>query len=1123
MPVEVTPSGLTITSTGYVAVPSNSAERRSFTAASTPSSQMLDPLLSAGFSVVDVLDIARADDGGGRRATAEAPSLEIDVPLAPDQSAALLIEGEDGLLVWKVGDAQDESVTRRALAPGGQSFSIAPVEREGPGRRGPFGDWIIDTAVEPIRVHVLRFLVARTIDAAVAWIEGDMATGPVVITDADPATWRVGPLGPAAEKLAQVGGRPACVLLLVHGTFSTTLGSFGAFHDDFVLSALASYDLIISYDHRTLAEEPADNAGQILQMLHALDLPRGSRIDAIAYSRGGLVLRSLIEQLAPQSSLAATFGKAVFVGCTNAGTYLAEPRNWKALLDLYTNILVAGATLIGLAAGGGVGRRVAVEVIKTLGRFAQMLSQVAVTDRRVPGLAAMEPGSPLVSALNATAAPPPGDTRYFAVTSAFEPGDSGALSKRAALLLADGVADRLFGQANDLVVHTASMTDFGAARKAEAATALDLATHVYHTIYFSSSETGRAIAAWLDLPPPEAPRSGVEPAPQPAHRGPWQERGEWISAEGEPAGRDWARDDLDRPQRRGSRAEPDPSFDARYLFEPPPRGGMAGIDWDSPLEIASDRDTPLEIAGIWSPTAGADLADASPPVAAEPTTERHIAAEMLPFPELGTPVNIYVTVSPEPIVVADHGAADATDEAVPLRVAKPLKLRLIPRSNCEVVGPDEHEVDLHASESVIHAFAVRGLAAGSTALSIEASQGASVVAAFHLAPVFVAKAAEQLRAVQTLVSPAPAKGQAVLRIYEFNMGNGGVRLQFNLTSDDPEFADLQTLTIDGGFSLDAYAAGVLKDVENAWNLRQAGNETALYDSFLERLTADAKQRTRALIPEPVRRSLWKYRDKIREIRVISSEPHIPWELMYLSDPDGQDRKGQGFLAEWGLVRWLHDAPLRRRRIPAASGTKYYVVPDYEQRMALQGAAQEKAMLAARFPDITAVDPSSRSVRRFLSEGSANCALLHFACHGRTQQNSVIASELLMKALTNARGEKVDDPFTWQDVSENADFGPDGGPLVFVNACQTGQTGNGIAGAAGFANAFLRPASRRGAAAFIGALWSVDDKLANRFAEAVYAELTKEGGNLIEAVRTARETCKTKNDFTWLAYSVYTAV
>ena len=503
------------------------------------------------------------------------------------------------------------------------------------------------------------------------------------------------------------------------------------------------------------------------------------------------------------------------------------------------------------------------------------------------------------------------------------------------------------------------------------------------------------------------------------------------------------------------------------------------------------------------------------------STERFIAAEMNPYPALERPVNIYVTVSPDEIEIADNAAAAKLDAPVRLEQQDLLTIEIVPMFNCEVVGDASQIVNLLKNADDVVKFCARGIAAGSAKVLIVARQGSRSVATFTLTPVFVETAAAPLRAIASVsLAPGVAEGRAVLRIYEFKTGDSAVRLQFNLTSDSPEFAELDDLQINGGFSLEGYTGDVIRQVENAWNLRKTGSEKSIYDSFLEKMRSDAKVRTKALIPDVIRRRLWENRNQITEIQVISGEPLIPWELMYLSDPDGRDHEGEGFFAERALTRWLHDAPLSRRRRSPNEGKAYYVIPDYsDPRTALKGAAAEKAMMSDKFPRIEQIDPTSSDVRQFLANRATDCALLHFACHGRTQQNTTISSDLLLTSQVNDHGTELPDALTWQDVFANADFGPGGGPLVFVNACQTGREGSGIAGPTGFASAFLRPDSRRGAAAFIGALWSVDDTLAAQFAAKVYDGLAN-NLSLGRAVAEAREVCKTNNDFTWLAYSVY---
>ena len=66
--------------------------------------------------------------------------------------------------------------------------------------------------------------------------------------------------------------RPARVLLLVHGTFSSTVGAFGAMAvwpgaEGFVATVLSAYDAVIGYDHRTLSVDPKQNARDLLDVL----------------------------------------------------------------------------------------------------------------------------------------------------------------------------------------------------------------------------------------------------------------------------------------------------------------------------------------------------------------------------------------------------------------------------------------------------------------------------------------------------------------------------------------------------------------------------------------------------------------------------------------------------------------------------------------------------------------------------------------------------------------------------------------------------------------------------------------------------------------------------------------
>jgi len=89
------------------------------------------------------------------------------------------------------------------------------------------------------------------------------------------------------------------------------------------------------------------------------------------------------------------------------------------------------------------------------------------------------------------------------------------------------------------------------------------------------------------------------------------------------------------------------------------------------------------------------------------------------------------------------------------------------------------------------------------------------------------------------------------------------------------------------------------------------------------------------------------------------------------------------------------------------------------------------------------------------------------------------------------------------------------PLVFLNACQIGRTAMSLTDIGGWAAQFLRA----GAAAFIGAYWSIFDKAAHDFALAFYGRLLT-GMTVGKAVQEARRAIRPLGDPTWLAYTVY---
>jgi len=1069
-----------------------------------------------------------------RRSRAEEVDPAVRVPVAPDEEAVLLVESEGGVFTWVRGsDAAEPGVRRRsgearvirfdlAAAAGG-----APAGEPGaaPRRRGIVG-WIGKRLVDPIRVRVLKFVARAAIDVAVDWVEGDRPFGLVSLAG-EPESWI-----PGAYSGLPAANRPLRVLLMVHGTFSTTAGSFSALAGTdegrkFLDEARGAYDVILGFDHPTLAADPEENARALAAALE--DLPLESHIDAVAYSRGGLVYRTFAERLCPEFRPDLRFGRAVFVGCTNGGTNLANPENWQEMIDLYTNIVMAGARVLTFAGGVGVGALVRTS-ISTLGRLVQAFPDVAIRDRRVPGLAAMEPDGDFVRELNAAEGRDGEPTDYFVVASDFEPRiePSKGLTGELAQYLIDRVADRLFGEENDLVVHTRSMSEFG--RKAsrlgaDGMVVIPAAEVVYHTIYFASERLAESLRKWLTGSAREALErgSGAAPPPPPgdlrrrsaegsSRFGSSRGSGTRSATAGGAVGGGAGRGSFGGVE-IGAGAGVSVTFANRGAFDD--SGGLEGF----PPRRGSTR-------GLPRTSDGAESGPTSPPetgTAAVPTS-CHFAAEMNPTPLVGLPATLFVTISPHGITVAEGPASAATAKPIPLDSSMKIQVEVIPARNCRVLLSDEdedrqgsacREIDVPTRSSECLRFLLESDTPGPAEVFVEARQGARLLASFLLKPTFIASREDRMSVSQVARPTAALEDEpAVLRIYEMHQATG-LRLRFELSCDNPNIGVLENVDLRPGFDLSAFVGDFLAQLENAYNL--SGNN---YRSFLRRISEFAIVSANDLIPRKIREKLWEHRAAIKAIQVISEDPLIPWELMYVADPEGGTER-RGFLSEWGVIRWLYNARWPQRELRLREDGVFYVIPEYlNPGDRLPGAAAERRMLVRRFPGAQEVEARSDSVRTFLQERAKECDILHFACHGEAQQRAILSSDLLMEGIEGRDGKIVDDLVSMDLVSTNADFGeePPSG-LVFINACQTGRPGEGIAGVAGFANSFIRPMTERGTAAFIGALWSVADDLALSFADTVYRNLL-DGQTLVEAVKLARKAADANSDFTWLAYTVY---
>ena len=310
------------------------------------------------------------------------------------------------------------------------------------------------------------------------------------------------PLAGSGRKLDAVpaasDGGP--MLVLVHGTFSDTPGTFGklwTLHNPVVRQLFTRYaERVYGLDHPTLAVSPIANA---LMLVRAL--PAGARLHLLTHSRGGLVAEILARACGggtPTSEQMALFADAryaqhrsdlralvreaqakrlriervVRVACPSRGTLLASKR-----LDAYLSIL---SWCLQLAS---------IPVAPQLVDFLHEVARRRADPGELPGLEAMMPTSPVVAWLNSAIDPIPGDLRVVAGDMA---GDS--IGSWVKTLLSDA----FYWTDNDFVVQTRSMYG-GAPRVASAAASgasflLDRGGKVSHFNYFSNDSTVGAIA-----------------------------------------------------------------------------------------------------------------------------------------------------------------------------------------------------------------------------------------------------------------------------------------------------------------------------------------------------------------------------------------------------------------------------------------------------------------------------------------------------------------------------------------------------------------------------------------------------------------------------------------------------
>ena len=389
-----------------------------------------------------------------------------------DQKAVMrLIRQEDGMLVWHAGPVG------RSIATGRRRRAAGPPVPSG----------------EIVEMYQYELLTRNQINDLV--VNADK-----LLTGEQLGLLRLAPTGTKFEPVDTV--EPATPrLLMVHGTFSNTEKMLTGADAALLDWARRKYGgRVYAFNHRTLSVSPMINAFDLWRILRDVE----GDLDIVAHSRGGLVVRWLLEAWGP---VRLTNVRVVLVGSPLGGTSLAAPqqlRNTLSAIGTFASAVSQGAGMLSSVATPWLAvPAMMVQIASSVvGKTADVVSKVPILDAvisMVPGLAAQARigGNPEIVRLHDM--PDRATLKYYSVTSNFEPTDPGwKFWKRLRRTnMADAAADWIFPEANDMVVDTGSMAELGLKRKL--ADRHDYGTNpdVHHLNYFVQPKTTQCIQGWL--------------------------------------------------------------------------------------------------------------------------------------------------------------------------------------------------------------------------------------------------------------------------------------------------------------------------------------------------------------------------------------------------------------------------------------------------------------------------------------------------------------------------------------------------------------------------------------------------------------------------------------------------
>jgi hypothetical protein len=368
-------------------------------------------------------------DRGKEAAGAALPLIAIDAQTAEGEAALVVLRHASGAITFHTAD---NLASRRGGAAAVYQFRI-PLRRAhtAEGRRGLVAE-IVKAAVLKVAQPLVDKAVSLVLPKLAAyweqesWKKRGLAEGWFrVLPPTAGKELRLEPATPAPGKRN---------LLFLHGTFSNAASAFGALtQTDFFTQIAPLYeDRIYAFNHFTVSKSPAMNVQQLLS-----GLPEGQcQFDVITHSRGGLVLRTIVECAADFGNYASRFqlGRAILVASPNDGTPLATPQRWDQTVGWIAN-LIKIVELLGLENPFLTAADFIAEALVWMAHHAS---------GDLPGFRAMDGAGEIIEEIQGPPAPPL--NAYSALVANYQPGEN------ILQIILDSGADQFFGSANDLVV-----------------------------------------------------------------------------------------------------------------------------------------------------------------------------------------------------------------------------------------------------------------------------------------------------------------------------------------------------------------------------------------------------------------------------------------------------------------------------------------------------------------------------------------------------------------------------------------------------------------------------------------------------------------------------------------------